>query len=72
MCKILAHDIRMQKNPQTKEDTVWIFTDFHGVMRVQSPTCTPARKLPMASLIPKSSICCYFFKYFVLTDFLLL
>ena len=30
--KILPHDIRMQKNPQTKEDTFWIFTDFHGVM----------------------------------------
>ena len=25
MTKILAHDIRMQKNPQTKEDTSWIF-----------------------------------------------
>ena len=44
MRKILAHDLRMQKNPQTKEDIFWIFTDFLGVMRVQSPTCTPARK----------------------------
>ena len=42
--KILAHDLRMKKNPQTKKDTFWIFTDFHGVMRVQSPTSTPARK----------------------------
>ena len=41
--KILAHDIRMKKNPQTKEDTFWIM-DFYGVMRVQSPTCTPAQK----------------------------
>ena len=40
----LAHDLRMKKNPQTKKDTFWIFTDFHGVMRVQSPTSTPARK----------------------------
>ena len=31
MRKILAHDIRMEKNPQTKEDTFAIFTDFHGV-----------------------------------------
>ena len=31
MRKILAHDIRMEKNPQTKEDTFGIFTDFHGV-----------------------------------------
>ena len=44
MRKILAHDMRMGKNPQTKEDTFWIFTDFHGVMGVQSPTCTLARK----------------------------
>ena len=42
--KILAHDIRMKKNPQTKESTFWISKDFHGVMRVQSSTCTPARK----------------------------
>ena len=42
--KILAHDMGMEKNPQTKEDTSWDFTDFHGVVRVQSQTCTPARK----------------------------
>ena len=42
--KILAHDIRMKKNSQTKEDTLWIFKDFHGVIQVQSPTRTPARK----------------------------
>ena len=41
--KILAHDIRMKKNPQTKEDTFWI-ADFYGVMLVQSPTCIPTRK----------------------------
>ena len=40
--KILAHDIDMRKNPQNKEDNIWIFKYFHGVMRVQSPT--PARK----------------------------
>ena len=27
------------KNPQTKENNFWIFTDFHGIIRVQSPTC---------------------------------
>ena len=43
MRKILAHDIRMQKNPQTKGDTFSIFADFHGDTRVQSPTCTAAR-----------------------------
>ena len=41
MRKIVAYDIRMQENPQTKEDIFWIFTDFHGVMRAQSPICTP-------------------------------
>ena len=44
MRKILSHDIRKKKNPQTKGHTFWIFMDFHRVMRVQSPTCTPARK----------------------------
>ena len=28
MRKLLAHDIRMQKNPQTKEDTSWILRIF--------------------------------------------
>ena len=41
--KILAHNIRMKKNPQTKENTFWI-ADLYGVMRAQSPTCTIARK----------------------------
>ena len=58
MRKILAHGIRMQKNPQTKEDTFWIFTDFHGVMRVQSLNCRP--KIPIKMLkqhtIPNSSL----------------
>ena len=35
--KILAHDIRMKKNPQFKENTSWI-ADFYRVMRAQSPT----------------------------------
>ena len=42
--KILKHDIRMKNNPQIKEDTFWIFTDFLGVMGLQSPTCTTTRK----------------------------
>ena len=29
MRKILAHDTRMKKNPQTKEGTFWI-ADFYG------------------------------------------
>ena len=47
MRKILAHGTRMQitsEDPQTSEAMFLIFMDFHGVMRVQSPTCTPARK----------------------------
>ena len=38
--QILAHDIMMQKNPQTRVDILWIFTDFHRVLRAQSPSCT--------------------------------
>ena len=34
----------MKKSPQIKEDTLWIFKNFHGAMWVQSPTSTPARK----------------------------
>ena len=40
--KILTHDIRMKNNAQTKEDTFWIFKDFHGVVWVQSPIFTRA------------------------------
>ena len=43
MRKILVHDIKMKKNPETKEDIFWISTGFHEVMRVQSPTCTLAQ-----------------------------
>ena len=41
MRKILEHNIRMQKNPQTKEDTFWIFTDFHGVLRTKVQLAPP-------------------------------
>ena len=44
MRKILAHSIRMQKNPQTREDIFWIFTCFYGVMQVQSPTLASPHK----------------------------
>ena len=63
--KILADNIRMKKNPQTKEDTFWT-ADFYGVMPAQTPTCTEISS--MASLTPKLSIYCYVFKYFVFTD----
>ena len=42
--KILAHGIRMKKSLQTRGDIFWIFTDFLGVVRVHSPTRTPARQ----------------------------
>ena len=44
MRKVLVHGIRMQKNSQTREDIFWTFTDFHGVIKVQSPTCTIVQK----------------------------
>ena len=44
MRKILVHGICMQKNPQTRANIFWIFTDLHGVMQVPSPTYTPAQK----------------------------
>ena len=66
MRKTLAHDIRMQKNPQTKEDIYefsWSYTgpksNLHTLTEISS----------MASPTVKLSICYYFFKYFELTDF---
>ena len=41
MRRILTHGTKIQKNPQTRKDIFWIFTDFHRVMRVQSPAYTP-------------------------------
>ena len=50
----------MKKNPHTKEDNFWIFTDFQGVMsKVQ---LVP----PHGNFI--CGVASYFFKYFVLTD----
>ena len=44
MRKILGHDIRIEKNPQTRADIFCIFTDLHGVVQVPSPTYTLAQK----------------------------
>ena len=44
MTKSLPHDIKMKKDPQTKEGTSWVFADFYGVMQVQCPTCSSTRK----------------------------
>ena len=48
----------MQKNPQTRVDILWIFTDFHKVLRVQSPSCTPHGNFSngISPLTVKSSI----------------
>ena len=44
MRKIIAYGTRIQKNPQTREHIFWIFTDFYGVMWVQSATYTHRQK----------------------------
>ena len=69
--KILAHDIRMKKNPQTKERSLWNFEDFHGVMQVQTPAKTPARKFYQWRRQPRNRLyaASYVFKYFALNDF---
>ena len=54
--KILAHDIRMKKNPQTKERSLWNFEDFHGVMQVQTPAKTPARKFYQWRRQPRNTL----------------
>ena len=69
--KILAHDIRMKKNPQTKERSLWNFEDFHGVMQVQTPAKTPAWKFYQWRRQPRNRLyaASYFLKYFALNDF---
>ena len=69
--KILAHDIRMKKNPQTKERSLWNFEDFHGVMQVQTPAKTPARKFYQWRRQPRNRLyaASYVFKYFALNNF---
>ena len=52
--KNISTYIRMKKNPQTKEDTFWIFKYFHGIMRVQTPTCIPTRKFYQWSRWPRN------------------
>ena len=60
---------KISPNLQTKENTLWIFTDSHGVMRVPKSNLHPRTKFhQLASLTPKSSTCCYFFKCFVFID----
>lgn len=55
--KILAYVIKMQKNPQTRVQIFWIFTDVHRITRVESPICTPRTKVwATAALISKLSI----------------
>ena len=53
MRTILAHGTRIQKNPQTREDIFWIFTDFHRVMLVQRPIYTQIEISSMGSLTLK-------------------
>ena len=51
--KILAHDIKMKKNPQTKDDTVWIFKDFHGVCGLKVQLAPPHGNFTSGGANPK-------------------
>ena len=81
--KILAHDIRMKKNPQTKDETFWINADVESHdaeesmairtilahdIRMRAESPTCTEISSMVLLTLKLSICCYVFKYFVFTD----
>ena len=37
---ILPNGIKMEKNPPTRADIFWIFTDFQRVVWIQIPSCT--------------------------------
>ena len=75
MRKILAHDMKMKKNPQIKENygTLSGFLQtFMGLCqsKVKLASTLPPRKFhQLASLTPKSSICCYFFQIFCIDWF---
>ena len=57
---------RIHKPRPTLSGFLRIFMEFCGS---KFPLAPPYRILSIASLATKSSLCCYFFKYFVLTDF---
>ena len=35
--RILAQGLRIQKNPQSRENIFWIFKDYHGIMGILAP-----------------------------------
>ena len=39
-----AFGIKLQNNPQTREEIFWIVMDFHGVIGVESPYFNPVQK----------------------------
>ena len=55
--RILAHVIRIQKNPQTRQDIFWILTDFHRVVVGAKSNLHPHMEISsMRSLTLKLSI----------------
>ena len=66
MRKILAHDIRMKKNPQSKEDTFWTFWNFLELCVSKVQLAPPQGNFVNGATNLKSSICCFFI-YFKLT-----
>ena len=68
MRKILADDMTMKKNPETKEETFCFFTDFHGVTRVTKSNLHSRTEISSPG-VTNPDFVCYFFKYLVLIDF---
>ena len=66
MRKILAHDIRMKKNPQSKEDAFWTFQNSLELCGSNIQLAPPQGNFINGVTNLKSSICC-FFMYFKLT-----
>ena len=67
--KILAHDIRMKKRHKPRRALDGFLKIFMELVGPKSNLHPRTEILSVASLTPKSSICCYVFKYLVLTDF---
>ena len=47
-----AHSIRMQRNPQTRENIFWIFTDFHSKVLLGKKKLPPQSSTSLEAVEP--------------------
>ena len=49
-----AHSIRMERNPQTRENIFWIFTDFHSKVLLGKRKLPPQSSTSLETVEPHS------------------